>query len=151
MKKSYWLFFLFFTFCNQLKAQQEEVAVKVVIQRLFDGMRAGDSVAILSVFTPKAIMQTITIDKEGKTTIQEDAVTNFVSSIGRLPKGAADEQIVFETVKVDDDLAMVWTPYRFIFNGKFSHCGVNSFTLVKLNGEWKINYVIDTRRKHNCN
>ncbi|NDF99329.1 MAG: hypothetical protein EB101_10490 [Chitinophagia bacterium] len=126
MKKSYLLFFLFFTFCNQLKAQQEEVAVKVVIQRLFDGMRAGDSVAILSVFTPKAIMQTITIDKEGKTTIQEDAVTNFVSSIGRLPKGAA-------------------------FNGKFSHCGVNSFTLVKLNGEWKINYVIDTRRKQNCN
>jgi hypothetical protein len=67
-----------------------------------------------------------------------------------LPKGAADEQIVFETVKVDDDLAMVWTPYRFIFNGKFSHCGVNSFTLVKLNGEWKINYVIDTRRKEKC-
>ena len=50
MKKSYLLLFLFFTFCNQLKAQQEEVAVKVVIQRLFDGMRAGDSVAILSVF-----------------------------------------------------------------------------------------------------
>jgi hypothetical protein len=45
---------------------------------------------------------------------------------------------------------MVWTPYRFIFNGKFSHCGVNSFTLVKLNGEWKINYVIDTRRKEKC-
>lgn len=133
-----------------LAAQQDQTAVKLPIQRLFDGMRAGDSVAILSVFTPKAIMQTITIDKEGKTTIQEDAVTNFVSSIGRLPKGAADEQIVFETVKVDDDLAMVWTPYRFFFNGKFSHCGVNSFTLVKLNGEWKINYVIDTRRKQNC-
>jgi len=53
-------------------------------------------------------------------------------------------------VKIDGPLAIVWTPYKFYFNGKFSHCGVNSFQLVRFNGVWKIQYLIDTRRRAGC-
>ena len=42
------------------------------------------------------------------------------------------------------------TPYKFYVGEKFSHCGVNSFQLVKIRGEWKIQYIIDTRRRQNC-
>jgi len=132
-------------------AQQDENAVKATIQQLFDGMRNADSVVIASVFAPNAIMQTIVVDKDGNTAVSQSKVANFVSFVGKQAKGAADEQIVFETIKIDGALAVVWTPYRFVFNGTFSHCGVNSFTLVKLNGAWKINYIIDTRHKENCN
>lgn len=132
-------------------AQQEEMAVKTTINQLFAGMRNADSTAVISAFAPGAIMQTIVQNKEGKTSVRQNAVAGFASSMHKLAKGAADEQIVFETIKVDGDLAIAWTPYRFIFNGIFSHCGVNTFTLVKLDGVWKINYIIDTRRKENCN
>ena len=132
-------------------AQQDGDAVKKTIQVLFDGMRNADSNAVLSVFAPNAIMQTIAVNKDGKTIVGQNQVANFASYIGKQSKGAADEQIVFDNIKVDGDLAVVWTPYRFVYNGKFSHCGVNSFTLVKMNGDWKINYLIDTRRKENCN
>ena len=54
-------------------------------------------------------------------------------------------------IEIDADLATVWTPYQFYYQEKFSHCGVNTFTLVRQKGEWKINYIIDTRRKDNCN
>lgn len=134
-----------------VQAQQEESAVKATINQLFEGMRNADSTKILSVFAPAAIMQTIVENNEGKTSIRQNQVAGFAASVGKLAKGAADEQIIFETIKVDGNLAIVWTPYRFIFNGTFSHCGVNTFTLVRLNGEWKINYLIDTRRKQNCN
>ena len=134
-----------------VQAQQEELNVKATINQLFEGMRNADSTAVFSAFAPGAIMQTIVQSKEGKTSVRQNAVAGFASSIGKLAKGAADEQIVFETIKVDGDLAIAWTPYRFIFNGNFSHCGVNTFTLVKLDGVWKINYIIDTRRKENCN
>jgi hypothetical protein len=93
----------------------------------------------------------LVVDKDGNTAVSQSKVANFVSFVGKQAKGAADEQIVFETIKIDGALAVVWTPYRFVFNGTFSHCGVNSFTLVKLNGAWKINYIIDTRHKDNCN
>ena len=134
-----------------VQAQQEELNVKATINQLFEGMRNADSTKILSVFAPAAIMQTIVVNNEGKTSIRQNEVAGFATSVGKLAKGAADEQIQFETIKVDGDLAIAWTPYRFIFNGNFSHCGVNTFTLVKLDGVWKINYIIDTRRKENCN
>ncbi len=82
--------------------------------------------------------------------VRKENISDFAKQISTLPKGAADEKITFDIVKVDADLASVWTPYQFYFNNKFSHCGVNSFQLVRINGEWKIQYIIDTRRKDNC-
>jgi ketosteroid isomerase-like protein len=151
MKKSIMLLMLSSCIAASAFAQQDGDAVKKTIQVLFDGMRNADSNAVLSVFAPNAIMQTIAVNKDGKTIVGQNQVANFASYIGKQSKGAADEQIVFDNIKVDGDLAVVWTPYRFVYNGKFSHCGVNSFTLVKMNGDWKINYLIDTRRKENCN
>mgnify|MGYP003348634238 FL=1 len=134
-----------------IKAQQEELVIKQTIQKLFDGMRNADSSVVASTFATEAIMQTIATNKDGKTVIRQERVTDFASFVGKQVKGDADEQISFETIKIDGELAIVWTPYRFVYKGNFSHCGVNSFTLVKQNGEWKINYIIDTRRKINCN
>ncbi len=151
MKKLILLLLISASFTISVFAQQDEMAVKATINQMFQGMRNADSTAVISAFAPGAIMQTIIQSKEGKTSVRQNAVAGFASSIGKLAKGAADEQIVFETIKIDGDLAIAWTPYRFIFNGNFSHCGVNTFTLVKLDGVWKINYIIDTRRKENCN
>jgi hypothetical protein len=54
-------------------------------------------------------------------------------------------------VLIDGNLASVWTDYKFYIGEKFSHCGVNSFQLFKGDDGWKIIYIIDTRRKDNCN
>lgn len=132
-------------------AQQDEADIKQTIQKLFDGMRNADSSAVASTFATEAIMQTIATNKDDKIVIRQERVADFASFVGKQLKGSADEQIVFETIKIDGELAIAWTPYRFVYKGSFSHCGVNSFTLVKQNGEWKINYIIDTRRKINCN
>ena len=48
-------------------------------------------------------------------------------------------------------MAHVWAPYEFWYNGEFSHCGVNSFQLFKEEDTWKIIYLIDSRRKEDCN
>lgn len=149
--KYLFLFILFIAGQNTIYAQQEELAVKQTIQKLFDGMCNADSSAVASTFATEAIMQTIATNKDGKTVVRQERVAEFASFVGKQLKGSADEQIVFETIKIDGELAIAWTPYRFVYKGSFSHCGVNSFTLVKQNGEWKINYIIDTRRKNNCN
>jgi hypothetical protein len=131
-------------------AQDQKQEVEKVVRNMFEGMRNADSSAVLSAFAPGAIMQTISTNKEGGTVVRQDQVEKFASFVGKQSKGAADEQIIFESIKIDGDLAIAWTPYKFYYNAQFSHCGVNSFTLVKINGMWKINYLIDTRRKMNC-
>jgi Putative lumazine-binding len=129
------------------KAQQDQADVKKPIELLFEGMRKADSAQVAGSFAPDAIMQTIVVGKDGKAAVRRESVSDFAASMKNVSPGAIDEQIVFETIKMDGDLALVWTPYRFLYNGTMLHSGVNCFTLVKINGEWKINYVIDTRRK----
>lgn len=132
-----------------LFAQTSEDSVKAAVNQLFEGMKNSDAALIRSAFADSAILQTIG-RKDNQVVIRNESVEEFAKSVSELKKGAADERIVFETLKVDGPLAIVWTPYKFYFDGKFSHCGVNSFQLVRINGNWKIQYLIDTRRKQPC-
>ncbi|HKO82748.1 MAG TPA: nuclear transport factor 2 family protein [Chitinophagaceae bacterium] len=130
--------------------QSTEDSVKATINNLFASMKNADQSLFKTVFSDNAILQTISRDKEGKTVVNSESIQEFGDFIGKLKKDSADERISFQTIKIDGPLAMAWTPYNFYFNGKFSHCGVNSFQLVRLNGVWKIQYIIDTRRRAGC-
>ena len=137
------------TFVNA-SAQPEEDAIKAAITAMFNGMRTSDTALIRSVFSSSAIMQTIGRNREGATVVRTDKVDSFIVSIGRPHAEIYDERISFESIKTDGLLASVWTPYKFYLGEKFLHCGVNSFQLVKTNGKWLIQYLIDTRRRETC-
>jgi ketosteroid isomerase-like protein len=125
-------------------------SVKAAVNALFDGMKNSDASAIQNAFADSAVLQTIANTKEGKLVIKNESVTDFATSISKIAKGDADERIQFETIKIDGPLASVWTPYKFYYKGQFSHCGVDSYQLVRINNLWKIQYLIDTRRKNGC-
>ncbi|MEO6915067.1 MAG: hypothetical protein ABI151_04935, partial [Chitinophagaceae bacterium] len=92
----------------------------------------------------------ISFSNEGKTLIRNEPVSEFIDYVGKQKPGAADERITFDMIKTDGPLATAWTPYKFYFNGEFHHCGINSFQLVRVNGEWRVQYIIDTRRMEAC-
>ena len=131
-------------------AQSAEDSVKATINALFAGMKNADAVLLKSAFGDSAILQTISRTREGKTIVQNESVGEFAEFVSHLKKDSADERIVFETIKIDGPLAIAWTPYQYYDNGLFRHCGVNSFQLVRFNGMWKIQYLIDTRRRQGC-
>ena len=125
-------------------------AVKKPINNLFAGMKNGDTTLIRSSFAPTGLLQTIVKNKEGGVLVKTDPVDSFLAQVAKPHKDIYDERITFDVIKIDADLAIAWTPYKFYVGEKFSHCGVNSFQLVKIRGEWKIQYIIDTRRRQNC-
>jgi len=124
----------------------EEGLVKATVNQLFNGMKTSDSILIKKSFHKNAVLQTITKTAE----IKNESINDFAISISKAEKGSLDERITFSNILIDGNLASVWTPYEFYYKGQFSHCGVNSFQLVKSSNEWKIQYIIDTRRKDNC-
>lgn len=96
-------------------------------------------------------MQTVVAGENGST-LGSNSVADFVNRIATTPEDVnLDERILDYQIKVDGDLAAAWTPYEFYVNDQFSHCGVNSFQLVRTAEGWKISYIIDTRRKEGCN
>ena len=137
-------------FANSAYCQSDEALIKDVITRMFDGMKKSDTSMIRLTFAPQSILQTVLKNKEGKVVIVTEPLDSFLVSISKPHKEVYDERISFDLVKIDGDLAIAWTPYKFYVGDKFSHCGVDSYQLVKLNGQWKIQYLIDTRRKQGC-
>lgn len=138
-----------FILATAVKAQKIEDSVKAAVNKLFISMATADSAGIVASFSDNSVLQSIS-EKDGKTTVETEKVTDFAHIIGGLQRSDADEQIKFNTIKIDGPLALVWAPYNFFYKGKFSHCGIDCFQLVRINGEWKIQYLIDTRRKDGC-
>jgi hypothetical protein len=133
-----------------VRAQSGQDSVRAAVNLLFTAMKNADSAQLMSAFDDSAVLQTIVTDNNGKTTARSYPVAEFAQAVGRIPKGSADEQVHIEALKMDGPLAVVWAPYHFYYNGTLLHCGVDSFQLIRVNGVWKILYIVDTRKKGVC-
>jgi hypothetical protein len=131
-------------------AQTTDDSVKAAVNLLFTGMKNADAATIRRSFADSAILQTITANAAGKTVARLESVEDFAARVGKMAAGDADERITFGIMRVDGPLAVVWAPYSFYYKGKFSHCGVDSFQMLLVDGVWKVAYVIDTRRTTAC-
>lgn len=154
MKQLLSLLMIIFALNSNVIAQNQsskELQIKATINTLFEGMLNSDTVKIRNTFAKKAIMQTIASTPDGKVIARNGSVDAFIKSIGAPHPDKYDERIDFTKILIDGSLASVWTNYKFYIGDKFSHCGVNSFQLLREEDGWKIIYLIDTRRKDNCN
>ena len=141
MKKS--IYFIALFVAANASAQKKEV--QNTIELFFNGFHQRDSVKMKAVCHPKLLLQTITEDVKGTELIFESAKEFFIT-IATIPKDMKiEEKILSYNIQVDGAMAHAWTPYEFYVNGKFSHKGVNAFTLFFDGNSWKVIHVVDTR------
>jgi hypothetical protein len=134
---------------SALAAQAAEAEVRAVIRRLFDGMRAGDSAMVRSVFDPNARLVSAEV-RNGQPSMRVTPADAFVAAVGRPHDAVWDERIWDTDIRIDGNLASVWTQYAFYTGERFSHCGVDAFHLVRQAGGWKIVDLANTRRTDGC-
>jgi hypothetical protein len=135
----------------QEKSKKNTEQVKKVIEVFFEGLHKGDSTIMKSTFHKNIKIQTTYTNKDEQKVLQTESIEKILTIIANKKK----EDIYLEKlhsydIKIDGNLASVWTPYEFYFNGKFSHCGANSFQLFNNNGNWQIIYLVDMRRRESC-
>jgi hypothetical protein len=145
MKTILLLLLIFPFFAQSQKAEKEEV--RKVIDQLFDGMKKGDSSQVRKTLLPNATLNTSFVNSKGEAKLHQDSIISFLNAIGTPHKETWDERLLSCEIKIDDNLATVWTKYAFYVDNVYSHEGVNAFQLVKINGAWKILIITDTRRK----
>ena len=128
----------------------EKDAVEAVVLKLFDGMRAGDSAMVNSVFYEDADMYTVLTDQNGNNQIRKGSLDKFLSAVGSPHDQVWDEPVWDTKIDIDGALASVWTKYAFYAGKQFSHCGVDAFQMFKSAEGWKIIQITDTRQKQGC-
>lgn len=121
-----------------------------IIENLFEGMRQGDTTMVSAVFSKDARMHTIFVNGEGDPVRKEVSLQRFLNAVGTPRAEVWDEPIWDISVKIDGNLAQVWTKYAFYLDKKFSHCGVDAFQLFKSPKGWKIFQLSDTRKTEGC-
>ena len=136
---------------NVLAQESDEAKVQKTIEAFFDGFHKQDSLLIKQTVSDGIIAQTIGKKKDGTTALRTEDFSKFLKSIASIPDTVNfQEKILSFKIQVDGAMANAWTPYEFWYNDSFSHCGVYSFQLLKDGEDWKIIYLIDTRRKKGC-
>ena len=126
---------------NDAKAE-----VLATVQKLFDGMRARDTVALAQVLDPTARLVT-SFGANGVPDMDVTAVPLFIRIVATAEPGQLlDERIGTPVIELEDNLASVWVKYRFYIGDRFSHCGVDAMQLARTIHGWQIIALADTRR-----
>lgn len=126
--------------------QTQREAVRATIDALFGGMRAGDSAAVRGLFAKGARIRSLDAD-ESESEVETRTADAFAQSVGQPREAVWDERIWDVDIHVDGPMATARMPYVFYVDDERSHCGVNSFHLVRPNGEWRIQHITYTRRQ----
>jgi cyanophycinase len=126
----------------------EEREALAVVQQLFDAMRAKDTVALRGLLHPDARLF-VPGSQNAAFTLRNTAAADFVASVGAA-RERLDERQRNPEVRVDGNLATVWTYYDFFQDDTFSHCGTDAFHMAKTDAGWKILQIAYTTRQTGC-
>jgi hypothetical protein len=112
-----------------------EAAVTATVQRFFDAMAKEDREAIAQVVLPGTVFTSVRPVGDGATSMRRLTVEEFSRNL----RPGLDERMWAPRISLRGDmLATLSAPYEFRLDGKTTHCGIDEFTLVKVDGAWKI-------------
>jgi hypothetical protein len=141
--------FALVTICSFGQAKPDE-AIQTPIKNLFLAMEKGDSTLLRTAFHTDLTMITV-LEKEGKFTLRKETdLKGFATAVGTPHEDAWHEPIWDIKTEQDGNFAQVWAKYAMYIGAKFSHCGVDTFQLIKTENGWKIFYLADTRQRVGC-
>jgi len=111
----------------------DETAAIASADSLLAALSRGDKSSIARFTTDSAILGYSAV-REGAERVR---VHSWAEDLARTDTRRITERGFSATARVQDRLAQVWMPYDIYIDGKWSHCGVDAFTLLKVAGEWK--------------
>jgi len=130
-------------------ASPAEAQVLAVLDRLFDGMRARDGDVVASAFHPQAALAVAPEGGPPEAPPQVTPAADFIASVGAGGPPFHEPYFAPE-VRIDGNLAHVWTFFRFYAGDRFSHCGTNSFQLLRTVEGWSIVFAAYSRQTVDC-
>lgn len=127
-------------------AIDDEAKILAVIDQMFEGLRNRDADAW------RRLMH-----EDGQWFIQrradgDDWHTESTSTIERIMALSAESATVDEAyespiIMIHGTIATFWAPFKARVDGALVQCGVNSFQLVKQDGNWKIANIMYTAER----
>ena len=127
----------------------DRAAILETVQKFFDSIELRDRQLLESILVPNSLNISARELDDGEAQFNVMSYDEMVTALTR-PGRNAKERSWDETVLIQGNIAVVWTPYDFHVDGEFSHCGIDSFQLIKQDGQWLISNSSWTLETENC-
>ena len=128
---------------GQTPDEREAIAVA---QKVFNGIAAHDAALIRSAMLPEA--QIVSVRDEGQPSVT--SAEALATRIAALESPLLERFTSPPAVTIHGRIAQVWGEYEFLRDGKFSHCGVDAFTLLRTPEGWKVATLAYTMQTIGC-
>ncbi|MFO7891665.1 MAG: nuclear transport factor 2 family protein [bacterium] len=118
------------------QSSPENKQVIAAVDKLFQAIADHDSAKAASVLLPGATIYSVRKDSSGtqwNSTVSDDFIRGLASSEEQWLERMWDPKVL-----IHKQIAVVWAPYDFHRNQKYSHGGIDVFNLIKTNDGWKI-------------
>jgi hypothetical protein len=126
----------------------ERAAVLAVVEGFFDALEDRDPDAARDLLLPGGRFVSMR-ETEAGMRMADQTHEDFVAQLGSIEVEML-ERYWNPVVHIHRDIAMVWTPYDFFVDREFSHCGVDAFSLVRVDGRWRIATAVYTVETSGC-
>jgi hypothetical protein len=123
-------------FAGQPAAQERDAVMKTV-QAFFDTMTASDVEGARQILQPQGRFHAMSI-KDGKPDVRAFSNEEYFAILQENSRQKRQERIWNPEIRIHGLIATITAPYDFWIDGKFSHCGVDVFELIKTEDGWKI-------------
>jgi hypothetical protein len=116
------------------------------VQKVFDGIAAHDGALIRAALLPDA--RIVSVRDAGAPATS--TVSETVDRLTGMKEELNEKFTRAPRVSIHGRLAQVWGEYEFTRGGKFSHCGVDTASLIKTPEGWKIASLVFTAETTGC-
>ncbi len=130
------------------KGPGEKENIISVVNQFFAVMESRSVEDAKKILIPEGFSFSIR-EKEKGALLKASSFQVFMESLPNL-KEHYKETMTNPKVLIHEHIAVLWADYKFYRDGKFSHCGVDAFSLIKTDDGWKIAGVIYTVEKTGC-
>ena len=132
---------------SQDASNTDDHKIKAVINQFFDALEKKDSTLMKNATMTEGQIWRIYSD-ENPNRYDVRLFEDDIAKLGTLPP-VKEIALDFE-IKVHENIAVAWVPYEFWLKGEFSHCGIDVFTLFKVDDSWKIMSAAYSIERENC-
>ena len=133
----------------QHAGETDSAAVLATVDQLFGALASKDRAALLGAVVAEGRATSAGIDEAGRPAINSSDWTTFADRLARSTEQLR-ERLIDPHVHVEGDIAMIWSRYEFERDGAFSHCGIDHFDLVRIDGRWRVLNLTWTRQTEGC-
>lgn len=119
------------------KQLDEKTSVLAAMDRYMTAISAKDIQAMAAMQTPEGMTYRARATEGGNMEVVARPNAYWVDP-SKIDVHTHRERYWSPTVLIRGGIAVVWAPYEFWIDGKTSHCGVDVFDFVKINGVWRV-------------